>query len=61
MQANQGMEREMLEGNLEALRSKNGDLQRRLDAALSELVASATPSNPAILRVLKVHDLTLST
>ena len=54
LQANQAMERGMLESNLEALRAENHSLQQRLDKALQELVRAATPSNPAVLRAFKV-------
>ena len=54
LQANQEMERGMLESNLEALRSENASLQQRLEKALQELVKAATPSNPAVLRAFKV-------
>ena len=54
VQANQAMERGMLESNLDALRTENHSLQQRLDKALQELVRAATPSNPAVLRAFKV-------
>ena len=55
MQANGGMEVEMLRSNVEALHVENEALKSRMDSTLSRLVAAATPSNPALIGVLKVR------
>ncbi len=48
------MQREMLEQQLEAARAEAAALKGRLDAAMGQLCAVATPSNPQLLNILKV-------
>lgn len=52
-QANEGMQREMLEQQLAAAQQEAAGLRGRLDSATAQLCAAATPSNPALLAVLK--------
>jgi hypothetical protein len=54
LQANASMEREMLEQQLAALQVEVSTLRGRLGAATAQLCAAATPSNPALMAVLKV-------
>lgn len=58
-QVNESMQREMLEGQLEAQAGEARRLRGRLDAALRELCAAATPSNPRLLHILKARALHL--
>lgn len=54
-QANELMQREMLEEQLEAQAAKTAEVRGRLDATLSELCAVATPSDLRMMRILKVR------
>jgi hypothetical protein len=49
------MEREMVEQQLAALQVEVSTLRGRLGAATAQLCAAATPSNPALMAVLKVR------
>lgn len=60
-QANELMQREMLEEQLEAQAAKTAEVRGRLDATLSELCAVATPSDLRMMRILKARPPTCST
>lgn len=45
----------MLEQQVAALQAEVGALRGRLGAATTQLCAAATPSNPALMAVLKVR------
>ncbi len=49
------MQREMLESQLEAQTAAGREVKGRLDAALQELCAAATPSDPRLLHILRAR------
>ena len=57
MQANKGMELEMLEEQLDRARKDNAALRARLDATMATLACAASPSAPLLHKMAQVGGL----